>query len=178
VRSGTRVHTGRVPAALPPFPTEAPGGEFGERLRGVLEGAHALWSAPDERRRMRAFGFRPAVEPGVLKREWHGMGIRVSELALRTALPGAGELVYRAADRAVLLDGEPFRPTEPGMELVRQVLDLIGSYERWVEAREGRQGRIERGHSSVTPVGRNVNPLAETRRLQRLIQMQRPPRGR
>jgi len=126
---------------------------------------------------MRAFGFRPAVEPGVLKREWHGLGIRVSAAALRVARPGAGELVYRAGDRAVLLDGEPFRPTEAGMEVVRQVLDLISSYERWVEAREGRQGRIERGQSAA-PVGRAVNPLAETRRLQRLMQVQRPPRAR
>jgi hypothetical protein len=162
-----------VPDPLPPLGSDAPDEEFLERLRGLLETAHSLWSSADERRRMRFFGFRPAVEPGVLKRDWHGMGVRVSATALRAARPGAGELVYRAADRQVLLDGEPFAPTEQGLELVRQVLDLIQGYERWVEAREGRQGRMSRVQPG-TADRRPVNALAETRRLQRTLQMQRP----
>lgn len=163
--------------ALPPFATGGAEVDVTERLRDLLEGAHHLWSAPEERRRMRAFGFRPAVEAGVLKREWHGMGVRVSEAALRVARPGLGEMVYRAPDRALLLDDDAFAPTPEGMDLVRQVLDLIGAYERWVEAREGREGRIERGNAHPTAGGRLVNPLAETRRLQRIMQVQRPRGG-
>ena len=70
-----------------------------ERLRGLLEATHRQWNSPDERRRMRAFGFRPAVEPGVLKREWHGLAVRVSAGGMRAARPGAGELAWIAGDR-------------------------------------------------------------------------------
>lgn len=171
------VHTGRVRDALPSLTIGTDDDEFVDRLRSLLESAHTLWSAADERRRMRFFGFRPAVEPGVLKREWHGMGVRISASALRVARPGAGELVYRSADRTVLLDGAPFEVTAPGLELVRQLLDLIQAYERWVEAREGRQGRISRGQTASGADSRPLNPLAETRRLQRILQIQRP-RGR
>ena len=48
---------------------------------------------------MRAFGFRPAVEPGVLKREWRGLAVRVSDAGIRAARPGRGELAWIAADR-------------------------------------------------------------------------------
>lgn len=146
---------------------------FIPRLEGLLETAHALWSAPEERRRMRAFGFRPAVEPGVLKREWHGMSVRISGTTFRVARPGAGELVYRAGDRAVLLNGEPFEITDTSLELVRQLLDLVQNYERWVEVREGRQGRIDRLANVQSNDRRPVNALAETRRLQRMLQIPR-----
>lgn len=170
------VHTASVADPLPTLGAGTDEDDFLERLQSLLETAHTLWSSPDERRRMRYFGFRLAVEPGVLKREWHGLGVRVSAGALRVARPGAGELVYRAGDRGVLLDGSPFTPTPLGLELVRQLLDLIQSYERWVEAREGRQERINRGQSGAGD-RRPLNALAETRRMQRILQIQRP-RGR
>ena len=122
---------------------------------------------------MRAFGFRPAVEPGVLKREWHGMSVRISGSTFRAAKPGAGELVYRADDRAVLLDGEPFEVTQLSLDLARQLLDLVEDYERWVEVREGRKGRIDRVANLSTHDRRPVNALAETRRLQRMLQVPR-----
>ncbi len=159
---------------LPKLPTDGDD-DFPAQLATLLETAHTLWAATDERRRMRYFGFRPAVEQGVLKREWHGMGVRVSTNTLRAALPGAGELVYRAADRTVLLDGAAFVPTEGGLELVRQLMDLIQSYERWIEAREGREERIGRGAQGGVD-SRPLNALAETRRMQRLLQVQRPRR--
>ena len=159
---------------LPPLPSDA-GDDFPAQLATLLETAHTLWSTSEERRRMRYFGFRPAVEQGVLKREWHGMGVRVSANTLRAALPGAGELVYRAADRTVLLDGGAFVATQGGLELVRQLMDLITSYERWVEAREGREERIGRGAQGGGDA-RPLNALAETRRMQRLLQLQRPRR--
>ena len=146
---------------------------FVARLEGLLETTHALWSAPDERRRLRAYGFRPAVEAGVLKREWHGMGVRISGTTFRVADPEAGELVYRAGDRAVLLNGEPFTVTEASLGLVRQLLDLVQNYERWVEVREGRQGRIDRLATVQTSDRRQINALAETRRLQRMLQIPR-----
>lgn len=157
-----------------PLPTLAgePDGEVPAQLATLLETAHTLWSTQDERRRMRFFGFRPAVEPGVLKREWHGMGVRISASALRAALPGAGELVYRASDRALLLDGGPFTATPGGLEIVQQLLDLIQSYERWVEAREGRRERIGRGVQRGD-ASRPLNALAESRRMQRLLQNRR-----
>ena len=122
---------------------------------------------------MRAFGFRPAVEPGILKREWHGMSVRISATTFRVARPGAGELVYRAGDRAVLLNGESFEITESSLDLVRQLLDLVQNYERWVEVREGRQGRIDRLANVQAIDRRPVNALAETRRLQRMLQIPR-----
>lgn len=148
---------------------------FIPRLEGLLETIHALWSAPEERRRMRAYGFRPAVEPGVLKREWRGLSVRISSTTFRVVDPDAGELVYRAGDRAVLLNGEAFTITEASLALVRQLLDLVQNYERWVEVREGRQARIERLALVQTADSdrRQINALAETRRLQRMLQIPR-----
>jgi hypothetical protein len=163
-----------MPAPLPPVAAETDGGDLIELLHHLLDTAHTLWSNADERRRMRFFGFRPAVEAGVLKREWHGMSVRISTGALRVSHPGFGELVYRADDRSVLLDGASLEPGDAGREIVRQLLDLIQSYERWVEAREGRQERINRGHTA-DPSRRSLNPLAETRRLQRRLQVPRRP---
>jgi hypothetical protein len=146
------------------------------RLRGLLETTHLLWTSPEERRRMRAFGFRPAVEPGVLKREWRGLAVRVSEAGIRAARPGRGELAWVAADRTLLLDGEPYSGGPRGLDLVQELLDLISAYERWVEAREGREGRIQRS-ADAFPDRRPVNALAETRRLQRMLHTPRA-RGR
>lgn len=166
--TGEIVHTGAVSQSLPSYADGPTGDRMEVRLPALLEATHRQWSSPEERRRMRAFGFRPAVEPGVLKREWHGLAVRVSAVGLRAALPGAGELVWDAGERAVLLDGEPYRETALGLTIVESLLDLIAGYERWVEAREGREGRIERGRSAF-PDRRPINALAETRRLQRLI---------
>lgn len=165
------LHTGAMAQLLPSY---ADGGADG-RLRELIESTHLQWTSPGERRRMRAFGFRPAVEPGVLKREWHGLSVRVSESGLRAARPGAGELAWVASDRALLLDGEPFAGRS-GVDLVQELLGLIGAYERWVEAREGREGRIQRT-AEARPDRRTVNALAETRRLQRLLHTPRA-RGR
>lgn len=133
--------------------------------------AHRLWTSPLERRRVRAFGFRPAVEPGVLKREWHDLRVRVSEETLRVAQPGVGELFYDADEKTLLLDGEAFEPTAKSRRLVAAVLGLIQDYERWVEAREGRDERIARTARSSAGQGRRTpyNPLAEARRVHRLL---------
>lgn len=146
-------------------------------LPELLAATHAVWASAEERRRLRAFGFRPAVEPGVLKREWRGMAVRVAASGLLLVRPNGGELRLHApgdAPPALLLDGAPLGPGDAEAPLVAAALDLVGAYERWVEAREGRRERIER---SVRPAGlehrRPLNALAETRRLQRLLQ---PPR--
>lgn len=168
------MHTG--PMAATPLPAYADGvpddGGMADRLRGLLEATHRQWNSPDERRRMRAFGFRPAVEPGVLKREWHGLAVRVSAGGVRAARPGSGELAWLAEPRTLLLDGEPYPGGGAGIDLIESVLDLISAYERWVEAREGREGRMQRGRTGP-PDRRPVNALAETRRLQRLLQAPR-----
>ena len=169
------MHTGAMAAtSLPSFDADgAPDdGGMDERLRGLLEATHRQWNSPDERRRMRAFGFRPAVEPGVLKREWHGLAVRVSAGGVRAARPGSGELAWLGDSRTLLLDGEPYPGGGAGIDLIENLLDLISAYERWVEAREGREGRMQRGRSSAAD-RRPVNALAEARRLQRLLQTPR-----
>jgi hypothetical protein len=163
-------------SSLPSYENGAPDGPVDDRLRALLEATHRLWTSPGERRRMRAFGFRPAVEHGVLKREWHGLAVRVSDAGIRAARPGRGELAWVAADRALLLDGEPYAGGRSGVGVVQELLDLIGAYERWVEAREGREGRIQRS-AEAFPDRRPLNALAETRRLQRLLHTPRA-RGR
>ena len=65
----------------------------------LLEATLGRWTSPDERRRMRVFGFRPAVEPGVLKRDWHGLEVRVSDGLLIARRRGDGEVAFRSADR-------------------------------------------------------------------------------
>jgi hypothetical protein len=156
-------------ASLPPYADETRQDSVDDRLRGLLETAHRQWVSPSERRRMRAFGFRPAVEPGVLKREWHGLAVRVSSAGVRAARPGAGELAWVAADRRLLLNGEPYAGGAEGAPVVEALLDLIAAYERWVEAREGREERIHRS-AAAFPDRRPMNALAETRRLQRMLQ--------
>ena len=169
------LHTGAM-SSLPSYADGGSDAPVDGRLRGLLETTHLLWTAPEERRRMRAFGFRPAVEPGVLKREWRGLAVRVSDSGIRAARPGRGELAWVAADRALLLDGEPYAGGRAGLDLVQELLDLISAYERWVEAREGREGRIQRSVEAF-PDRRPMNALAETRRLQRLLHTPRA-RGR
>lgn len=122
---------------------------------------------------MRAFGFRPAVEAGVLKREWHGLAVRVSAACVRTRIIGEGALEYHASQPETLfLDERPLLPGEVESPLVAGVLDLVGSYERWVEAREGRRERIIRLATSRSDDDRRlVNHLAETRRLQRQLHL-------
>lgn len=117
---------------------------------------------------MRAFGFRPAVEQGVLKRDWHTLRVRVAADGLRIASPGVAELAYVPAEGGLLLDGGAFRPTPAALTLVDELLGLIAAYERWVEAREGRKERI--GRAPTVGDRRPVNSLAETRRLQRILQ--------
>ena len=167
------MHTGvMTTSSLPAYADGAPDDGMDGRLRGLLEATHRQWNSPDERRRMRAFGFRPAVEPGVLKREWHGLAVRVSTGGVRAARPGSGELAWRAESRTLLLNGEPYPGGGAGIDLIENLLDLISAYERWVEAREGREGRMQRGRTGP-PDRRPVNALAETRRLQRLLQAPR-----
>jgi hypothetical protein len=163
-------------ATLPSYADGPASDGMPERLLSLLEATHRQWISPDERRRMRAFGFRPAVEPGVLKREWHGLAVRVSLAGVRAARPGEGELAWLADGRTLLLDGQPYTGQASGLGLVEGLLALIAAYERWVEAREGRDERIQRGRALPSD-RRPVNALAETRRLQRLLQTPRA-RGR
>ena len=115
---------------------------------------------------MRAFGFIPANEEGVLKRDWHDLRVRVSPELLRAIMPGQGELSHATATGALLMDGAPFQSTPRAVRLADSLVELIRSYERWIEAREGREGRLSRG---VSPDRRQFNALAETRRVQRLL---------
>jgi hypothetical protein len=170
-----------VNPTLPAFPTKDPPDPpppIAEDLVPLLEATLRRWTSPDERRRVRVFGFRPAVEPGVLKREWHGLEVRVADGVLIARRRGEGEVVFRAEDRALTYDGGPFVARKRPLALVQGLLELIQAYERWVEAREGREGRLARGHWSG-PDPRPVNALAETRRLQRVLQdTGGRPRGR
>lgn len=166
-----------MPSRLPPLPDEPPGEAVDDRLRRLIEAAHRTWSSPDERRRLRAFGFRPAVEEGVLKREWRDLRVRVSASGVRAIRRDGAEIAYRASDGALTLDGAPLAATPENRPAVEELLDLVGSYERWVEAREGREGRMSRA-GSATPDRRPVNALAETRRLQRILHTWGGPRRR
>jgi len=139
-----------------------------ERLVPLLDSTHQVWSTARERRRLRAFGFRPAVESGVLKREWRGTQVRVGPDALRVVADnGSGDLTWEP-QAGLTLDGGPFRATPAGIALADSINGLIHGYERWVEAREGRKERLRRGHWSAAD-RRQVNALAETRRLQLLL---------
>jgi hypothetical protein len=157
---------------LPAFPTSGPPDPPAPPIVGdlvpLLEATLGRWISPDERRRMRVFGFRPAVEPGVLKRDWHGLEVRVAEGVLIARRGGDGEIAFRSASRTLEYDGAPFAARKKPLALVQELLGLIQAYERWVEAREGREGRLSRGHWSG-PDPRPVNALAETRRLQAVL---------
>jgi len=162
--------TGGVSSDLPAFALPAEPAEPGalDRLPDLLDAALRVWSDTAERRRMRAFGFVPALEPGVLKREWHGSQVRVAQGRLVVRAPGWGELTFRAEGRELRHDGAPAEPSRRALALAEAVVGLIQSYERWVEAREGREERLRRGHWSG-PDPRPMNALAETRRIQRML---------
>lgn len=151
--------------------------QFIARLVPLLDSTHQVWSSPQERRRLRAFGFRPAVEEGVLKREWEGTQVRVGPDALRVVAEDGGGTLSWSPDAGLTLDDGPFEATDEGIALAGAINGLIQGYERWVEAREGREERLRRGHWSSAD-RRQVNALAETRRLQRLIAGSRATRAR
>ena len=159
-----------------PLPRVTPSGDPGEhdaqalveRLTRLLSGAVDVWGSPAERRRMRVFGFRPAVEDGVLKREWHDLAVRVYPDRLVVGQPDGSTLTYAADDGVVRLDGEPFTPTPAGLAIAEALVGLIEGYERWVESREGRAERLRRARSTG-PDLRPVNALAETRRIRRIL---------
>lgn len=156
---------------LPGITSDLADPEIGDRLSGLLGAAHAVWAAPSERRRMRAFGWRPAVEEGVLKREWHGLNVRVSAHELWAQRPGGATLVWQP-DTGIAVDGGAgFVPAPAALDVVNGLLGLIAAYERWVEAREGRKERISRAPTNGSSDRRPVNALAETRRLQRMLQV-------
>lgn len=168
---------------LPHLPTDggpSSGDELGaalvDRLTRLLEGAVDVWGSPAERRRMRLFGFRPAVEDGVLKREWHGLAIRVKEGRLSVADEAGRALTYSNEDGIVRLDGEPFASTPDGLALVEPLVSLVENYERWVEAREGRDERLKRARAAGRDT-RPMNALAETRRLRRIFTQTRGRAG-
>jgi hypothetical protein len=123
---------------------------------------------PAERRRMRAYGFRPAVEEGILKRDWHGLGVRVGADDLRSRHPRLGELAYHPADEDLLFNGAPFDGSEAALEIADLLVSLINDYERWIEVREGRASRLRRTENATSD-RRPLNAIAETRRLQRLL---------
>jgi hypothetical protein len=171
-----------VSSSLPSYAESTSGEPIVQRLAELLAAAHRIWSSPDERRRMRAFGFRPAVEAGVLKRDWRGLQVRVSGIGIRVTRPGGGELTYVATEGPPILtlDGRPMTEASNGTPaaaaLIAGVLDLVGAYERWVEAREGRQERMGRAARQTSADRRPLNALAETRRLQRILQTATPRR--
>ena len=156
---------------LPSITRDSADPEIGVRLNGLLGAAHAVWSAPSERRRMRAFGWRPAVEEGVLKREWHGLNVRLSSRELLAERPGGASLAWRPGSGLSIDGGADFAPSPAAIDVVDGMLGLIAAYERWIEAREGRKERIGRAPASGNADRRPVNALAETRRLQRLLQV-------
>lgn len=133
--------------------------------------AHGLWIQPAERRRLRAFGFRPSArEDGVLKREWHGADVRVSPEGIRFSRKGLGELQFDADTAALTFNDAPFTAGPGPLEAADGLVSLINDYERWLEAREGRAVRLERTRSVTRPTDpRPTNAIAETRRLQRLL---------
>ncbi len=118
------------------------------------------------------------MEANVLKREWHGTQMRVGPDSLRVVSEGGGTTLAWRPDIGLTLDDGPFAATPGAIALADAVNGLIQSYERWIEAREGREERLRRGHWSAAD-RRQVNALAETRLLQRLLAGGRTrPRGR
>ena len=117
---------------------------------------------------MRAYGFRPAVEDGVLKREWHGLSVRVGAEELRARHARLGELVYGPPQEELRFQDAPFDGSPAALELADLLVSLINDYERWIEVREGRASRLRRTESATSD-RRPLNAIAETRRLQRLL---------
>lgn len=170
-----RRHTEPMGEPLPhvaPGPPAAPSGDIDaalvERLTRLLGGAVDVWGSPSERRRMRLFGFRPAVEDGVLKREWYGLRVRAAAGCLSVTDESGRALTYTSDDGVVRIDGEPLRADKKALAIAEPLVGLVESYERWVEAREGRDERLRRGRAASRDT-RPVNALAETRRLRRIF---------
>lgn len=163
------MHTGVVSDGLPsPTAPEPSDGGWTDRLTPIIRMAHDVWMQPPERRRLRAYGFRPAVEDGVLKREWHALAVRISAEAIVTRHHQLGELTFSAADEVLRFNGVPFDDSPGALEMADMLVSLINDYERWVEVREGRQSRLRRTQA-VSTDRRPVNAIAETRRLQRML---------
>jgi hypothetical protein len=115
---------------------------------------------------LRSYGFRPAVEEGVLKREWHGLTVRVGPTGVVALDPSRGELAYDATREELRFNGDPSDASAKALETAELLVSLINDYERWVEVREGRASRLRR---TATTDRRPLNAIAETRRLQRLL---------
>ena len=162
------MHTWRVPDGLPSPTGPEPAGGWSNELVPIIRMAYSLWLQPAERRRMRAYGFRPAVEDGVLKRDWHQLKVRVGAAGIRARHPVHGELAYRADDEALLFNGAPFDGGEPALHTAELMVSLINDYERWIEVREGRASRLRRTEFLGSD-RRPLNAIAETRRLQRIL---------
>ena len=107
--------------------------------------------------------------------DWRGTIQRAT--LLLAAKPGVGAVTYSDADGVLRFDDRPFKATKRPMEVAEGLVGLIEAYERWVEAREGRDGRLSRGGPSMQQ--RPYNALAETRRLRRIMAAspRRPARG-
>ncbi len=131
--------------------------------------AYDIWVQPAERRRLRAYGFRPAAhENGVLKRDWHGVEVRVGAEGILAHHPRLGDLRYDPGTDALLFNQRPFDDTPTALEAADLLVSLINDYERWVEVREGRAIRLRRT-KSISSDPRPINAIAETRRLQRML---------
>jgi hypothetical protein len=152
----------------PMQPDSGPEGGWAREIIPIVATAHSVWSQPGERRRMRAYGFRPAVEDGVLKREWHQLSVRAGPDDVRARHPRHGELRFVAETGELTMNGRPFEGGPAALETAELLVSLINDYERWVEVREGRASRLRRT-ASVSSDRRPVNAIAETRRLQRLL---------
>ena len=163
------MHTEAVSDGLPsPTDPETPEGGWHNELLPIVRMAHSLWLQPAERRRMRSYGFRPAVEDGVLKREWHQLSVRVGAAGIRARHATLGEIAYRADEDELLFNGTPFDGSEAALQTAEMVVSLINDYERWIEVREGRASRLRRTES-ISSDRRPLNAIAETRRLQRML---------
>lgn len=154
-----------------PSPTDEPGSDptWTEQIVPITRVAYDVWRQPGERRRMRAYGFRPSAQKeGVLKRDWHQITVRVGPNRIRATHRDLGELIFRNEDSALLFNGKPFDDSPAALETANLLVSLINDYERWIEVREGRASRLRRTRS-VTSDPRPINAIAETRRLQRLL---------
>ncbi len=133
--------------------------------------AYDVWMQPGERRRMRAYGFRPSArEDGTLKRDWHGTNVRVGVDGVLAVNKRLGELRYDSHSGSLLFNQAPFDDSPAALEAADNLVSLINDYERWIEMREGRASRLRRTKSASLPSDpRPVNAIAETRRLQRML---------
>lgn len=162
------MHTGGVKSGLPSptDPDKVPEGGWLKELTPIVAMAHSIWIQPGERRRMRSYGFRPAVEESVLKREWHQLSVRVGPAEIVARHPSHGELCFDAAEEELRFNGDPASTNPTALETAEMLVSLINDYERWIEVREGRASRLRRTGATDR---RPLNAIAETRRLQRLL---------